>query len=158
MILVGVDFREGSRAALAYARALSLASGLPVESVYVREYGEDGLWRPDPEEEAWMARAELSAAQLRTRRGIPWVELVRYARERKATLIVVGRHGASGPQPSFLGATALRLATHAPDPVLLVSHGPTLGPGAEGVHDSKPGLAKDPETSIPGRPTHSDAN
>ena len=121
MILIGVDFLDGSRAALDQARALSLAMGKPMEALYVREYGEGGRWQPNPEQLKWLECAKVAPSELHTRQGVPWVELVRYARERGADLIVAGRRGESGSQPFSLGSTAQRLATHAPDPVLLVS-------------------------------------
>ena len=121
MILIGVDFLDGSRAALDQARSLSSAAGIPLEILYVRDYGEGGPWNPHPDQLEWLESAKLAPSDVQTRQGVPWVELVRYARERGAAMIVAGRHGGSGAHPFSLGSTALRLATHAPDPVLLVS-------------------------------------
>jgi nucleotide-binding universal stress UspA family protein len=95
MILIGVDFLDGSRAALDQARALSLAMEKPMEALYVREYGEGGRWQPTPDQLKWLECAKVAPSELHTRQGVPWVELVRYARERGADLIVAGRHGES---------------------------------------------------------------
>jgi nucleotide-binding universal stress UspA family protein len=124
MILVGVDFLDGSWAALAHARVLSLATDWPVEALYVRAHDEPGVWEPKPEELRWMEKAELSPPEVHTRQGVPWVELVRFARDRQGRMIVVGRHRGSGFPPFSLGSTAHRLATNAPDSVLLVSGPP----------------------------------
>lgn len=121
MILVGVDFQEGSWVALSRARELSRMTGLPVEVLHVTGYGENLEWKPDPVQVEWLERAGLSPAEVKTRSGVPWVELIRHARERGAFLIVAGRHGGVVFQPAYLGSTAYRLATSAPDPVLLVS-------------------------------------
>jgi nucleotide-binding universal stress UspA family protein len=127
MILVGVDFAEGSRVALAHARVLSSASGLPVELLHVRGYGDREGWVPGAEELAWMVSAGVRSEDLHTREGVPWVELVRYARERGAAFIVAARRGRPGTQTSFLGSTAMRLATNSTDPVLLVTAAPKGG-------------------------------
>lgn len=130
MILVGVDFQEGSWVALNRARELSRMTGLPVEVLHVTGYGESPDWKPDPGQVEWLEKAGLSPSEVKTRSGVPWVELVRYARERGAFLIVAGRHGGMAFQPAYLGSTAYRLATSAPDPVLLVSAAPeVLGEG-----------------------------
>ena len=157
MILIGLDFLDGSRAALDQARSLAHATGSPAEVLHVREYGDAGGWEPGPDQLAWMESAGLTPAMVHTRKGVPWVELVRFARERGAAMIVAGRHGGSGAQPFTLGSTALRLATHAPHPVLLVggAHAPTNRKGpvlAEGEWEDE-----SPVKSPLGNPTLSDA-
>ena len=74
----------------------------------------------DPVAVAQVAALELDPALVRTRSGVPWVEVARRARESGAVLVVVGSHGGSGFQPLALGSTAVKLALQAPCPVVVV--------------------------------------
>ncbi|MBI4521189.1 MAG: universal stress protein [Gemmatimonadetes bacterium] len=122
-VLVGVDFSEASAQALIEARRL--ARRLEAEIVVVHVYdGGRRDWRLGPTQRAWLDAVSLDPAALVVRRGLPWVEIVREARQvddGSVTLIVAGSHGASGFQPLALGSTATRLALHSPYPVLLIS-------------------------------------
>jgi nucleotide-binding universal stress UspA family protein len=71
-------------------------------------------------------------ADVVVRSGTPWLEIVRYAQERPAEVVVVGTHGSTGFQPLSLGATAGRLAILSPRPVLLVGPKTRNGGGAGG--------------------------
>jgi nucleotide-binding universal stress UspA family protein len=158
MILVGMDFRDDSWAALREARSLARATGLPLEVLHVCEYGESEGWEPRTEDRVALEAAGLPPAEVRVRRGEPWVELVRYAKEQKAGIIVAGRHGASGFQPLALGSTAHRLATASQDPVLLVSGatGRRRAAGRSGSEEVDATTA--PEKRTNGSPIHSEAS
>lgn len=52
--------------------------------------------------------------------GLPHDAITRYARERKADLIVVGTHGHGFVAHVLVGSTAERIVHHAPCPVLIV--------------------------------------
>lgn len=121
MILVGMDFSDDAWEALAEAREFSRSTGMPVEVLFVSEYGQESEWAPNPDQRRAMEAAGLPLEALRVRRGVPWLELARFARELEARLIVAGRRGDSGFQPFALGSTAQRLATSTRDPLLLVS-------------------------------------
>ena len=54
------------------------------------------------------------------RSGTPFVEIVRYARDVDADLIVIGTHGRSGLAHVLLGSTAEKVVRKAPCPVLTV--------------------------------------
>ena len=158
MILVGMDFRDDSWAALLQARFLSRATGMPMEVLHVSEYGGSERWQPGPEELRALEAAGLNPEEIRIRRGVPWVELVRYAKERSARIIVAGRHGGAGFQPFSLGSTAQRLATASRNPVLLVSRASERkkGTGRRWAHEADSAPERDFETN--GTPTSSEAS
>lgn len=54
------------------------------------------------------------------RSGTPFVEIVRYARDVDADLVVIGTHGRSGLAHVLLGSTAEKVVRKAPCPVLTV--------------------------------------
>lgn len=155
MILVGLDFRDDSWAALFQARILSRATGMPMEVVHVWEYGEGKTWAPSPEESKALETAGLLPTEIQIRRGVPWVELVRYAKEREARIIVAGRHGGGGFQPFSLGSTAHRLATSSRDAILLVSQGRDRkrSAGRRWTHEVDEAPDRDEETYGPPAPS-----
>ena len=134
MLIVGTDFSTPAAMALAEARALAGELRLGVAVVHVRPGHDTGMWEPDTSAKAWLRIASVRGDELMViRRGTPWVELVRIAREQRARMIVVGTHGRSGFQPISLGSTASRLALLAPLPVVLV--GQRERPPIEGPAD-----------------------
>ena len=52
--------------------------------------------------------------------GVPFVEIVKSARTRKAGMIVMGTHGRSGLSHLLIGSTAEKVVRHAPCPVLVI--------------------------------------
>jgi nucleotide-binding universal stress UspA family protein len=68
-----------------------------------------------------MRAHHVDPASVRLRHGEPWVELVKFAEEVGATLVVAGTHGRSGFQPFRLGTTAAAVALRCRAPVVLVS-------------------------------------
>jgi nucleotide-binding universal stress UspA family protein len=54
--------------------------------------------------------------------GMPFVEIIRCARDREADLIVLGTHGRSGLAHLLIGSVAERVVRKAPCPVLAVKH------------------------------------
>ncbi len=54
--------------------------------------------------------------------GRPFIEIIRYAREKKIDLIVLGTHGRSGLKHVLLGSVAERVVRKAPCPVLTIRH------------------------------------
>jgi len=120
IILVGIDFSDGSHNAVLEARRVARATGATLESVHVRPGLRRELLVLDGDERTWLESVGLDEAGLRLRCGTPWIELVRLAREHEAEMVVVGAHGAAGFQPVGLGSTAERLALMAPSPVLIV--------------------------------------
>ena len=62
----------------------------------------------------------LERTSLRVETGIPFVEIVRYARELTADLIVMGSHGRTGIEHLLIGSVAERVVRKAPCSVLVV--------------------------------------
>lgn len=67
--------------------------------------------------EAWQAQLQVTRA---LRRGSPFVEIIRYAKETDTDLIVMGTHGRSGIAHMLLGSVAEKVVRKAPCPVLTV--------------------------------------
>jgi nucleotide-binding universal stress UspA family protein len=137
-ILVPTDFSDCSRPAAQYARELALrfaaqvdvvtvvdptlliaaTAGSPVpqsilddrEASAVRELKE---W-PDPEYDR-----DLKVHR-EVLHGVPFVEIVRYARTNAIDLIVMGTHGRSGLTHVLIGSVAERVVRKATCPVLVV--------------------------------------
>lgn len=128
-ILVGIDFSEGASHALAEARSLRDRLGADLDLVYVQEDRETADWRSDENVRAWLERESVQADTVSVRRGFPWLELSRHARDTEPAYVVVGSHGRSGFQPLAMGSTAARLGVSSPSPVLVV---PRQGNGQSG--------------------------
>ena len=133
VVVVATDFSSVSAQALEVGRKLAERLSVPLELLHVRE----GLvrhsdWTPREDEEEWLRRAGVVLADVVVRSGTPWLEIVRYAQERPAEVVVVGTHGSTGFQPLSLGSTASRLAILSPRPVLLVGPKTRNGSSASG--------------------------
>ena len=140
-IVCPVDFSEYSEYALHYAVDLAKTFGAELKLLHVVElpflpsYSLAGV--PDlslpveqVEENAKERMNELLAecrktyakveAELRT--GAPFLEIVNYAKEAEADLIVVGTHGRTGLSHMLIGSVAEKVVRKAPCPVLSVKH------------------------------------
>ena len=53
-------------------------------------------------------------------RGMPFLEIIRYAKANEVDLIVIGTHGRSGMEHIIFGSTAEKVVRKAPCPVLSV--------------------------------------
>lgn len=122
-VVVGIDFSDGSLGAVREGRWLAGRAGFEVRLIYVAENGTP--WTPDAPDWEWMRVAPVEPGMVLVRQGRPWIEIVRYANEISASLVVLGSHGASGIQSMTLGSTASRVALRAPCPVLFVAHRPS---------------------------------
>jgi nucleotide-binding universal stress UspA family protein len=140
-VLCAVDFSEYSDYALAYAVHLAKAFGSELKLLHVVElpflpsYSLAGV--PDlsiPVEEIERgAREKLQELVARcravyekvdgdVRTGTAFVEIISYARETDADLIVVGTHGRTGLRHMIIGSVAEKVVRKAPCPVLSVKH------------------------------------
>ena len=79
--------------------------------------------------EAAQARLDRALAELRKefpeavgvlRSGAPWEEILEVAKEKSATLIVMGTHGRRGLKHALLGSVAEKVVRLSPVPVLTV--------------------------------------
>lgn len=133
-ILVPTDFSESSEKAVRYASELASKFGATVHLLHIVEnvpvmYGEGGYFTPD-------TFADLEAAATKhletvqcgdgldvTRhvlQGHPFVEIIRFARDKDVDLIVVGTHGRGAIAHLLLGSVAEKIVRKAPCPVLTV--------------------------------------
>jgi nucleotide-binding universal stress UspA family protein len=138
-ILVPTDFSEPSQSALKYARAFAEQFNAAIHVMHVLE--DPFLYAPTSEgymvpphlaeEMEASARERLDSAlsaedrtqfrvQCLLKRGSPFVEIVRYARESGIDLIVLGTHGRGPIAHMLLGSVAEKVVRKAPCPVLTV--------------------------------------
>ncbi len=148
-ILVPTDFSESSEAAVRYAKAFAETFGASLHLLHVIEspvvYGWEvynpALVRDNVEK---LAREQLGKVltdaeiaryhvQLATLAGSPFVEIIRYAREKDIDLIVMGTHGHSGLVHVLLGSVSEKVVRKAPCPVLTVKTPLTEARSASGT-------------------------
>ena len=149
-ILVPVDFSDASQAAVRYGVALGRAFGATLHLLHAAVRHElqvmverqrvidlflgpqDAATKSPPnaahellatlltaeEQPAFRAEYVLRASGL----GGPYVEIVRYAKERDIDLIVMGTHGRGFVAHMLMGSVAEKVVRAAPCPVLTVRH------------------------------------
>jgi nucleotide-binding universal stress UspA family protein len=140
-ILVATDFSEASEAALRHGRALAEAFGASLDILHVMEdpfiYGptSEGYLPPphyfDEMEKSTRGRLEHALppaereklnARLAIKKGNPFVEVIRYAKNENIDLIVMGTHGRGPIAHMLMGSVAEKVVRKAPCPVLTVRH------------------------------------
>lgn len=132
-VIIGVDFSEASRAALAKASLWAQKVGAPLVVVHVLQppapmLPEAQIALPDP---AWLQAMEdhaldhlrqwvegIPSARVEVKWGSPAEELVALASVQ--SLLVVAQVGHSGIERLLFGSTAARVVKHAPCDVLVV--------------------------------------
>ena len=139
-ILYPTDFSESSLEALKYA--VSFARDFKARLVLMHVVNEkifsEGLSLPRvaapealAEEMAAEAGRQLKVLipaderqgldwEMVIRSGMPFLEIIRFARENAVDLIVIGTHGRSGVDHIIFGSTAEKVVRKAPCPVLSV--------------------------------------
>jgi len=136
-ILVPLDHTDLDRAALSHAAAWATAHGARVQLFHVEEGAVPRLYGDQAstyEIEAGRAYLERQAALLRAR-GLtvdveirysehPGREIIRYARERRPDLLVMGAHGHTGLKDIAFGATINDVRHALNIPVLIVQERP----------------------------------
>ncbi len=151
-ILVPIDFSDASTAALRYARAFAEAFSSHlhllhvVQDPYVQPWAAEALgvslagvlerWEQDAlaQLERLLPPAERGplAVTCATRVGHPFVEILGYAVDTAADLIVMGTHGRGPVAHMLLGSVTERVIRKAPCPVL------TVRPAGRGERRSEP--------------------
>jgi nucleotide-binding universal stress UspA family protein len=141
-ILCPVDFSSYSEHAMGYAAALAGKFGAdltllhvvaPVVAAMPGEVAVQGMLQTSAEEisQACQERLNRMAGSLvdqgvqvacRVLYGVPYLEIIRFARESEIDLIVLGTHGRTGIAQLLIGSVAERVVRKAPCPVLTVKH------------------------------------
>jgi nucleotide-binding universal stress UspA family protein len=138
-ILFPTDFSNGARAAMDHAISLakdyqaklillyviqdiSIAEWYIPSTISAGELIEDmqkSAWR---EMDKWTAEVskQVKDVEKMVIRGVPFVEIIRTAKERNADLIVIGTHGRTGIDHMLFGSTAEKVVRKASCPVLTV--------------------------------------
>jgi len=138
-ILVPTDFSEPSDAAVKYG--IALAQGFNANLFLLHVLAKAPAEHPGSVEHPIglfestrdAAREQLDkmltdqeakhvASEFTTRVGTPYVEIIRYAKDRDIDLIVMGTHGRGGVAHMLMGSVAENVVRRAPCPVLTVRH------------------------------------
>ncbi len=139
-ILFPTDFSNGARAAMGSAISLANQYGAKLILLYVIQDVNIAEWyipssisamdlvedmRKGAEKEIakWLdeaARAGVKNVERMVVRGVPFVEIIRTARDKGVDLIVIGTHGRTGIDHMLFGSTAEKVVRKAHCPVLTV--------------------------------------
>jgi len=138
-ILFPTDFSNGARAAMDHAISLakdyqaklillyviqdiSIAEWYIPSSLSVADLVEDMQKSAWQEMDKWTAEVskQVKDVEKMVVRGVPFVEIIRTAKERNADMIVIGTHGRTGIDHMLFGSTAEKVVRKASCPVLTV--------------------------------------
>jgi len=138
-ILFPTDFSSGARAAMDYALSLAKDYQAKLILLYVIQDISIAEWYipstlsvadlvDDMQKNAWKEMDKWAAetagrvkdVEKLVERGVPFVEIIRTAKEKKADMIVIGTHGRTGIDHMLFGSTAEKVVRKAPCPVLTV--------------------------------------
>jgi len=138
-ILFPTDFSNGARAAMDHAVSLardykakllllyviqdiSIAEWYIPSSLSVTDLVEDMQRSAGKEMDKWATEvsAKVKEVEKLVVRGVPFVEIIKTAKEKDADLIVIGTHGRTGIDHMLFGSTAEKVVRKAPCPVLTV--------------------------------------
>jgi len=141
-ILHPTDFSETSKHALNYAISFAQEYGAKLHILHVIEEITSSLYfdmlqapplaklMEDIEAQARKALEDIVPQEARgtiqveyvTRKGVPFLEIIRYAQETDADMIICGTHGRTGLKHALFGSVAEKVVRKAPCPVLSVRH------------------------------------
>ncbi len=138
-ILFPTDFSNGARAAMDHAVSLasdykaklillyviqdiSIAEWYIPSSLSVTDLVEEMQKSAWKEMDKWTAEVSAKVGDVAKAvvRGVPFVEIIKTAKEKNADLIVIGTHGRTGIDHMLFGSTAEKVVRKAPCPVLTV--------------------------------------
>ena len=136
-IIVGIDFSENSINSLRHAVAIALKTSDTLHLVWVKTAGvTKGLAKENKDEFVQKANEKLSqlmetckqeapkaTVQSVILEGKPFMELTKYAKNLKKSVIVIGTHGISGFEENFIGSNAYKTAAASIVPVLILRDG-----------------------------------
>lgn len=137
-ILCAVDFSEPSAGALQYALALAQRLGAEVDLFHAYQFPNyavaDGAVELPPYLQEDLAKRlqerleqfakEAGGAECKARchiaEGVPYLEVIKAAKDQHADLIVIGTHGRTGLSHMLLGSVAERVVRTSEVPVLTI--------------------------------------
>jgi nucleotide-binding universal stress UspA family protein len=138
-ILYAIDFSEGARAAMDHAITLArdyraklillhILQDISIADWYVPSSLSMGELMEDMEKNAWEEMrtweaeiaSKVSTVEVMIVRGIPFVEIIKTARDKHADLVIIGTHGRTGIDHMLFGSTAEKVVRKSPCPVLTV--------------------------------------
>lgn len=138
-VLFPTDFSQGARAAMDHAISLakdyqaklillyviqdiSIAEWYIPSSLSAADLVEDMQKSAWNEMDKWGAEVSQKVKDVEKMvvRGVPFVEIIRTAKERQADMIVIGTHGRTGIDHMLFGSTAEKVVRKAACPVLTV--------------------------------------
>ena len=138
-ILFPTDFSNGARAAMDHAISLamdyqaklillyviqdiSIAEWYIPSTLAVADLTEDMRKSASQEMDKWIAEvsAKVNDVEKMVVRGVPFVEIIKTAKEKSADLLVIGTHGRTGIDHLLFGSTAEKVVRKAACPVLTV--------------------------------------
>ncbi len=142
-VLFPTDFADLSDHALAYARSFAECFGAKLHVIHVVDeafqywmaMGPSSLpVGPRPEELVSGSQQTMAAyvqehladtkleVETKVLVGRPFMEIIRFAREKKIDLIVMGTHGRGTISHALMGSVAEKVVRKAPCPVLTIRH------------------------------------
>ena len=142
-VICPVDFSPNSDHALRYAVAMTETHGAELVLLHVMEMPDYALpegtlavgvtavdlvreleagCRRQLDELAQSVRTDVVRVTTLLATGVPFIEIVRAARDQGADLIVMGTHGRTGLAHMMIGSVAEKVVRKAPCPVLTVKH------------------------------------
>ena len=138
-ILFPTDFSNGARAAMDHAISLakdynaklillyviqdiSIAEWYIPSSISVTDLVEDMQKSAWNEMNKWNTEvsAKVKDVEKMVVRGVPFVEIIKTAKNKNADLVVIGTHGRTGIDHMLFGSTAEKVVRKSPCPVLTV--------------------------------------
>lgn len=141
-ILFPTDFSEGALNALPYAVDMAKSCGAKLcmlhviydianaSGLYVPHVSFDGMYKEleagakkELEKFGLEERREIKDVEFGILRGIPYEEILKYAKEKSIDIIVIGTHGRKGLDRFLFGSTAEKVVRYAECPVLTVRGG-----------------------------------
>lgn len=138
-ILFPTDFSEGAMSALPYAVEMAKAYGAKLyllhviydiataSGLHVPHTSVDKMYsemqetaQKELERFGLRQREGLNNVEYSIKRGVPYEEILKFAKDNGIDLIVIGTHGRKGLDRVLFGSTAERVVRNSPCPVLTV--------------------------------------
>lgn len=134
-ILITTDFSDYSSAAVEFAKTFALLYNARIHVLYVAEdsrhlhasdqvmkRGERGISDPEEAMRNFVAQHLPDTREVHAvvRKGKPYEEIVRYAREEGIDLTVIATHGRTGLRHIVIGSVAEKVVRHSSVPVFTV--------------------------------------